>query len=44
MLSREDCIALSGLTEDQNHLSRPADGQLAIKSMIREVSEQRRLD
>jgi hypothetical protein len=67
MLSLEDCIALSGLTEEEilaiaqhhhipeiaaaelgNYLSRSADGQLAIKSMIREnlqaVSERRRLD
>lgn len=55
MLSLEDCIALSGLSEDEilviaqhqhipeiaaaelgNYLSRSADGQLAIKSMIRE--------
>ena len=55
MLSLEDCIALSGLTEDEilvivqhqhipeiaaaelgNYLSRSEDGQLAIKSMIRE--------
>ena len=44
MLSLEDCIALSGLAEDENYLSRSADGRLAIKSMIRDVSEQRRLD
>ena len=55
MLSLEDCIALSGLTEDEilaiaqhehipeiaaaelgNYLSRSEDGQLAIKSMIRD--------
>jgi hypothetical protein len=55
MLSLEDCIALSGLSEDEilaiaqhqhipeiaaaemgNYLSRSADGQLAIKSMIRD--------
>jgi hypothetical protein len=55
MLSLEDCIALSGLTEDEivaiaqhehipeiaaaelgNYLSRSEDGQLIIKSMIRD--------
>ena len=55
MLSLEDCIALSGLTEDEilaiaqhehipeiaaaelgNYLSRSEDGQLTIKSMIRD--------
>jgi hypothetical protein len=55
MLSLEDCIALSGLTEAEilaiaehehipeiaaaelgNYLSRSADGQLTIKSMIRD--------
>lgn len=55
MLSLEDCIALSGLTEAEilaiaehehipeiaaaelgNYLSRSAEGQLTIKSMIRD--------
>jgi hypothetical protein len=55
MLSLEDCIALSGLTEEEvlaiaehehvpeiaaaelgNYLARSADGQLYIKSMIRD--------